>query len=382
MGTFLETFLLLIIPGIIMTLAEKLELVRKIGAVTICYAFGFCIALSSISYDKNFSETLASSAVAIAIPVMLFTTNICSIKNVGKKMLISFSIISLTVMIISVVTAFVGNNHGIEEASSLSGMATGLYIGGTQNLFAVGSALINDNYNLINSAYIADSLIGGIYFLLILSIVKKIYAKVLGKKREFDGAFANEKILDEQTLNDILYKRKKIRMLIPLFIGALCFGIGVLVEYLVNGNFEGSMFIILTVSILGFLFSFIKPLREIKEGEKLSQYLILVFSFGLGMSLDINEISKDVITCLVYFGSIMFGSIIIHFVLCKIFKIDGGTSLVTSVAAIYGPPFVVTAAESYGDRTLIAPGVICGVTGLVIGNFLGIGIGKILMLLI
>ena len=374
MGIFFETILIFAIPAIVMLLEEKTDAVKKLGAITICYALGFCIAITNFTYDKDFSETLASSVISIAIPIMLFKSDIRLIKKVGKKMLMSFILISVTVMVASVIAAFVGNSSGIAYTAQLSGMATGLYIGGTQNLFAVGKAFLKNDFNLINSAYIADTLMGGIYFLLLISTGKRIYAKVLGKTRTLENR------IDFGEADDC--DKHKGKILFSLLMGVLCFGTGVLIEYSVNGNFEGSFYIILTVSILGILFSFIKPIRDIKGSEKISSYLILVFSFGLSLSLNVNEIGENIVICLIYFGSIMFSSVIIHFILCKVLKIDGGTSLVASVAAIYGPPFVVTAADAYGDRSLIAPGIICGITGLVFGNFLGIGIGKFLMLII
>ena len=42
------------------------------------------------------------------------------------------------------------------------------------------------------------------------------------------------------------------------------------------------------------------------------------------------------------------------------------------------PEEVLAMAEAYGDRRLIAPGIVCAITGLVLGNLLGIGVGGLL----
>ena len=42
----------------------------------------------------------------------------------------------------------------------------------------------------------------------------------------------------------------------------------------------------------------------------------------------------------------MFGALIIHLLLCLIFKIDADTTLITSTAGVYGPAFIGPVAES------------------------------------
>jgi len=71
---------------------------------------------------------------------------------------------------------------------------------------------------------------------------------------------------------------------------------------------------------------------------------------------------------------VQFGSVILHFILSKINKIDGNITVITSTTGIYGPAFVVPVANSLKDKTVILPGIICGIVGYAIGNFLGIGL--------
>ena len=98
----------------------------------------------------------------------------------------------------------------------------------------------------------------------------------------------------------------------------------------------------------------------------------------MSLHIDLSVLVSTIMQTFLYFAIAQTACVVVHLLLCKLFKIDGGTALITNVAGIYGPPFIAPVAEAYGERRLIVPGIICAVVGLVIGNFLGIGIGSIL----
>lgn len=135
------------------------------------------------------------------------------------------------------------------------------------------------------------------------------------------------------------------------------------------------------VSVLGVAVSFLRPVRETKGSYQIGQYLLLIFSMGLSMSIDLKLLVKEILPILAFFACVQVGCIVVHLILCKIFRIDSGTAIITGTAGIYGPPFIAPVANSYGDRSLIAPGIICGTVGLAIGNFVGLGMGLLLGLI-
>ena len=66
------------------------------------------------------------------------------------------------------------------------------------------------------------------------------------------------------------------------------------------------------------------------------------------------------------------GSIIIHTLLSKIFKIDADTMIITSIALVYSVPFIPVVAESLKNKYIIVSGIIIGLFGYTIGNYLGV----------
>ena len=117
------------------------------------------------------------------------------------------------------------------------------------------------------------------------------------------------------------------------------------------------MYIMIAVSVLGIDGSFIRPVRETKGTYQIGQYLVLMFSLGLSMSIDLSVLVSTIMQTFLYFAIAQTACVVVHLLLCKLFKIDGGTALITNVAGIYVPPFIAPVAEAYhpsGEDT--APG--------------------------
>lgn len=379
-----EIAVLLLVPALIVRLTKRNRFFKRIGAIALCYAFGFLLAVLPIPYDKGLSETVASVLVALAIPLVLFSFDIHSVRRLAKTTLVSFGLVIVSVIAVSTAAAFLGASRGMENVHALSSMAAGLYIGGTPNLFAIGSALLGRDSTAINLANIADSLVGGIYFLLILTVIRPIYSRFLGTRdkavfREDEAAAFAREADSEYDYSRLPKDKKGITRLVGIVLLAVaCLGIGVLIEIFINGTMDGSLYIMVTVSVLGIVLSFIRPVRQTTGTYQVGQYLILVFSLGLSMSIDLDKLVSGLLPTFAYFSCIQIAALLLHFLLCKIFRIDGGTAIITSTAGIYGPPFIAPVANAYGDRSLIVPGVICGTIGLVTGNLFGLALGSIL----
>lgn len=383
----LEILIILLLPALILLLVKRFSLFRRIGAVALCYACGFVLALLPIPFDKSLSQLTASILVALAIPLILFGFDLRSVRGLAKPILIGYGLQILSAVLTASLAAFAASRMGISWASQLGGMTVGLYTGGTPNLIAIGSALLPNKAapGVITAANTADFFVGGVWFLLVLTVGKPLYRRFLGLRPCENAAEANADPVshaeNEYDFRSLPRDRKSVmRLLGVCALAVLCLGIGAGLELLINGSLDGSLYIMLSVSILGILGSFVRPVREVKGSYQVGQYLVLMFSLGLSMSVDPDVLVKSLLPTLGFFASVQVGCILVHLILCKLFRIDGGAALITNIAGIYGPPFIAPTANAWGDRTLIAPGVICGVLGLVLGNLLGIGVGELLSL--
>ena len=140
--------------------------------------------------------------------------------------------------------------------------------------------------------------------------------------------------------------------------------------------------IILIVTTCGIALSFWKKVRETRGTWNMGQYVILVFSLAIGSTVDIQMFFNSSPIILGYTATVMFGALIIHLLLSLIFKIDADTTLITSTAGVYGPAFIGPVADALGNREVVMSGLVSGLVGYAVGNYLGIGIAYLIKMII
>lgn len=413
--TIIAILIVLLLPIGVVALTRKSKILATLGAIALCYITGFILSslgFLALPYDKELTETIAYVMVALSIPLILFSIDLKQVKNLAKNTIVGFSLCIVSVVIVSIVMYLI-TRSSVENSHSVFSMIIGLYTGGTPNLNAIG-ALFNAGSDVISAANISDTIVGGIYFLFLISpLAGKLYQKVLdGKKKDKKQAEQNgdEMAAVEQTApteesnyeqnesngedvsqtasNDYRFgfsikdKKSFFKLVGTFFLSVACLGVGAVLELLIEGTVGSNLlYILLSVSILGVVFSFIKPVRDVKGNYTLGMYLILMFSLALSMSIDWSVFLSGVLPTMLLFAISQVIVIALHMLLCKIFKIDSGSAIMTSTAGVYGPPFIAPVAKACNRKDLIAPGVICGALGLAIGTILGYAVGLLLLLL-
>jgi uncharacterized membrane protein len=136
--------------------------------------------------------------------------------------------------------------------------------------------------------------------------------------------------------------------------------------------------VILTITSLGLGASFIPKISRIKKSFQLGMYLIVVFSMAIASMADIKMLFS-ISNGLFFFVLIaVFGSFIIQVFLSKLLKIDTDTTIITSTAFVFSPPFVPVVAGALKNKEIIISGITVGLIGYAIGNYLGITLSYLL----
>lgn len=385
---------MLVVPALIMKFRNK-GLVKGIGSIGMSYLAGILVALiffginkagANVTLNASVGEIGSHAAIGIAIPLLLFGANLKEAKKLSAKVVVAFSLLILAVFAVAVAAFFIYGRN-LSYGAELSAMATGLYTGGTPNLNAIG-AIFGVDKTVIGLANLSDMIIGGVFYLFLLTLCKPLLKKFLkaapaASYMKGDTDFDNYEDLSYKTLPD---KKSLLRnVLIAFLMAAASAGIGVLIWFL-TGAEQGTMndylvpALMIGVTVSGLIASFNKKIREVKGNTLIGQYLINVFSFGLAMSLNLNEIGSNFPEMLLLYGSITVCSFILHVCVCKLAKIDVDCCMVTMTAGLYGPAFVPAITSQIKNDNLTAPGLICGAIGYAVGTFLGLGTGLLLRL--
>jgi uncharacterized membrane protein len=257
-------------------------------------------------------------------------------------------------------------------------MFEGIYTGGTPN-FAALKLILNvdsDRFVVLNTY---DMIVGAGLVLFFITVAPRIFRYFLPKFVEKNGISvgANEITKETERLDDfsgMLTKKTFLPLLKALGISVLIAAIGgglsltVPQEYLQYKNAVA----VLTITTLGILISLIKSVNRIEKTFQLGMYLILVFSLTIASSSNLATlISRGMLDLILFITWCYFGSLTLHIILAKIFRIDADNFLITSAAFIFSPPFVPLVANALKNKDVIVTGITGGVIGYVLGNYFG-----------
>jgi uncharacterized membrane protein len=136
--------------------------------------------------------------------------------------------------------------------------------------------------------------------------------------------------------------------------------------------------IILTITTLGLGASFIPKINRIRKSFQLGMYLIVVFSMAIASMADIRMLFNMSGGLFFFVLIAVFGSFIIQALLSSLLRIDADTTIITSTAFVFSPPFVPVVAGAIKNKEVIISGITVGLIGYAIGNYLGISLSYLL----
>ena len=77
----------------------------------------------------------------------------------------------------------------------------------------------------------------------------------------------------------------------------------------------------------------------------------------------------------------IFVSLFIHAIICRLFRVDADSMVISSVAFINSPPFVPMISNAMKNRASLVTGISAGLIGYAVGNYLGILMAQLLKLI-
>ena len=360
-------------PMLILYLCRKFPMVNKLGSVVIAYGVGLIIGNIGILPEGSaaIQETLTTITIPLAIPLLLFSANVRSwFMMAGKTMLsMAAALIGVIVVVFSGYLIFRGG--GMEEMWKVSGMLVGVYSGGTPNLASLKMMLnVNPDTYIITHTY--DMILSSLYLLFLITLGRKVFGALLqpypfGHQQ---GGLTSSQLDGKDPYQGIFRRRVVVPLTKALGISALIFAVGGGVSLLVPESAQ-MVVVILIITTLGIGASLLPSINRIDKTFELGMYLILIFSLDVASMADIREFSGAAPGLFLYITYVVFGSLILHVLLSRYFKVDSDTVMVTSTALICSPPFVPVIAGAIRNREVIVSGLTVGILGYAIGNYLG-----------
>ena len=376
-------------PVLIVWAFQKWTWAQKVGTVIMAYAVGIVLSLSKLTVFESGSaesETMRSiqkwfmdCTVPLAIPLMLLGSDFRMwVKSLPK------TIVALVGGLFAVVIAvcsgfFVFRDSGIENFSDLAAMMIGIYTGGTMNFAALGASLRVDS-TIMTCLLTIEMLIT---FPLILFIVGGGY-RLFRKLLPYESKMVETNLIESAKISDVEdYSGMLSGTVFPKIIVALMLVlafVGVGLSYAICGGIN-EMVVIVTVTTLAICASFCRKIRELPKTFEIGMVLILMFSVVVASQFDFYMLRTTIVTLMYFVLFVLVVSVFLHFIICRIFKIEGDLFVVANVGLLCSPPFIPPVVGAMGNKKVLVSGLAIGLVGYAVGTYIGIALAYVLGML-
>ncbi|MBP5473200.1 MAG: DUF819 family protein [Bacteroidales bacterium] len=391
MNVYIITIVYLLFPAIIISLFKRYTVAQKIGTVIMAYAVGIIMALAGwiptgdaqgAEKLQSIQKMLMNVTVPLAIPLMLFNSDFKLWTKSLPKTIIALIAGLVSIVVAIIIGYFVFRNAEIDEFSKIGALMTSIYTGGTMNFYAIGSAL-NVKADTIILAYTFEVIVTFPFILFLTAGGFKLFRKIL--------PFPDESVTIDESNIDIssntfenydgmLSKKHFPGMMVGLLISLGFLAIGAGLSLLITGGLN-ELVIILTITTLGIIASFNDKIRNLPKTFELGMFFILIFSIIVASQFDIYSLTGKSMTICWFILFIMLSAIIIHLILCKLFKVSGDLFTVAIVGMLCSPPFIPPIVGAMNNRKVLISGIVIGLAGYAVGTYLGLLLSVVLPVL-
>jgi len=329
-------------------------------------------------------DNITTITILLAFPLLLFSLNMKRWLKYAKKGFLSV-VLALVSGIVMVTAGYFIWKNSFPDTWKLAGMFEGIYTGGTPN-FAALKLMLNvdaDRFVVLNTY---DIIVGAFLVLFFITLAPRIFRAILPKFSETGGNSTDRELVEKEieSLDDFSGMLKK-GTIIPLLrafgLTIIITGIGVGLSFLVPPEYlpYKNAVAVLSITTLGIIASLFRRINRIGKTFQLGMYLILVFSLTVASMADLGTMfEKGMFDLILFISWCYFGSLSLHIILAKIFRIDADNFLITSTAFIFSPPFVPLVANALKNKDVIVTGIAGGVLGYMLGNYFGFTLAHIL----
>ncbi len=333
--------------------------------------FGLWQKSESVTATYKF---LKSNLLPAMIFLMLLSADMREIFKLGKKMLLTFFLASMSIAIGFIGTFYLF--HGYFEPGSWKAFAalSGSWMGGTGNMVAIQGALDLPD-SAMGYTLLIDSIDYAIWVMILLALVP--FAKKFNLWSKADTSMIDE--VGEKLARKEAHK-KPINFASLLLILATSLLLSVLAQVgaslLPTTSFlTTTTWIVIIATLAGILFA-MSPLAKISGGSELGHMMLYLIVALIASRANFSELTEAPLYIIAGFVIIMI-HVAVMILFAKLFKLDLFSLGVASLANIGGVASAPILASAY-SKALIPIGVLMAMMGYIVGTFGGLMVGKIL----
>ena len=375
-----------LLPAGVLWLCRRYTLLDKLGPIMILYGLG--ILIGNIGWhpaEMPVAQEIATSAsIPLAIPMMLFA---CRFTLSEASLQLRVCISGFLAVFISVVMGYLLFGRYIPEGAEIGGIMSGMYTGGMLNAAALQQIFrVEEQAYVIMCSY--DIVVSFLYLVFLVSVGFKFFRWLYGERKttklsEEDRAELERQIAEQKRNPDEgLWSKEGMRELAKIVGVTLLL---VALSALATLPFPSEWFMvifILVLSTLGVVCSFFKPIRALNRSFDIGMYLIYIFSVAMASMADFSKLNiADGANQIAFLCIAVFGSLVLHALLCRLMRVDADSMVASSVAFVNSPPFVPMMVVAMKNKRVLIVGLGAGIVGYALGNHFGVLMATLLGLI-
>ena len=357
--------------------------------MAVLYVVGLLVAnlpsWISSGHLLTLNNTIGNICIPLAIPLMLIS---CSLSHWSTGKALKCFLGGLLAIVIVIVVGFYlfRGQYEVREFAQVSAVAVGIYTGGIPNMGAIahGVGMDQETYLYVTSY---DLIVTGLYLVFVIFFGKPVFRKLLPSPTQEQPRLAQKSTPQPHTTMET--DKSTTEIAIPLLLTLAIAAISYLVSTLLPDSLSTPI-LILILTTLSIAASFLPVVRKINrradqenrqtKSFTMGLYFVYLFCFTIANACDLRQMDlAGSLNILWYILFVIFGSLLLQILFARLLKLDGDSTLVTSVALINSPPFVPMVAALLDNKDLIILGITIGLLGYMIGNYMGLGIFYLLI---
>ena len=353
------------------------EWAAKVGATLWVIIFGAVLSnLGLVPVSSPVYDGIMGPVTSLAIVWLLFAVDVRDLKDAGPRMVAAFAIAVAATAVGAITAALVFGGAIGDESWKLAGVMTGTYAGGGLNFVAVGREL-ELSPDLFSAATAADNVMTALWFgaTMVLPLWLRRYypappVAVAESRAEEDAGLSDEDATP--THEHPFLSTTKLRVIDVTVLLALGLGLIWLADAVADA--VPGVPSILWLTTFALAVGHTPWVRRLHGAMHLGSLGLHLFFAVLGILSRISEILRvgpevfwfTALVVLVH-GAVTYGG-------CRLARLDVETTSVASQAAVGGPSSALALAVGRDWHRLILPGIVVGLLGYAVGNYLGVGI--------
>lgn len=350
---------------------QRYKAFKSLGPVLTVVVLGIVLSnthVVPISHDVY--SMLSTYCVPLSISICLLSMNLRELKKLTRQPVIALASAIFSVCIVAVVLGIFFAPQ-IVEGWKCAGMFVGTYTGGTPNLTAIATGL-DCSRETLAAANAADYVVSTPLMVLLFAAPVAMKASKRWNML-WPYQFTKEELEDgdrEPLMSDKKWSIRDIAWLLTIGFG-ITFATTAIAQSIFPADFwkAGRLLLLTTTAIC---VAQLKPVQKLRGNLDLGLFISLTFLATIGFAVDLRQFIGSAFMMTMYVLLMLIGCIVVHLIICRLFKIKYEYVVLSMVGCIVDGPTSSLTAAGANWKSLINIGLIMGVLAGAAGNYVGI----------